>query len=99
MFKQYETTHPSLAKVYSIGQSVQGKELLVLQITSGADKPREMGKPMLKWVAKMHGKEAVGMQLVMFMAKYLLANHGHGGQCVQADQHNGPLANALLPQP
>jgi hypothetical protein len=48
VFKQYETTHPSLAKVYSIGQSVQGKELLVLQITSGADKPREVGKPMLK---------------------------------------------------
>jgi hypothetical protein len=48
VFKQYETTHHSLAKVYSIGQSVQGKELLVLQITSGADKPREVGKPMLK---------------------------------------------------
>ena len=70
----------------------------MLQITSGADKPREVGKPMLKWVAKMHGNEAVGRQLVMFMAKYLLANHGHGGQGVQADQHHGPLAHAL-PQP
>jgi len=75
-FKEYETTHPTLAKSHSIGQSVQGRELLVLQISSGVDKPREVGKPMFKWVANMHGNEAVGRQLVMFMAKYLLVNYG-----------------------
>jgi len=76
VFKEYETTHPTLAKSHSIGQSVQGRELLVLQITNGADKPRKVGKPMFKWVANMHGNEAVGRQLVMFMAKYLLINYG-----------------------
>ena len=31
---------------------------------------------MFKWVANMHGNEAVGRQMVMFMAKYLLVNYG-----------------------
>jgi len=75
-FKRYETSHPTLAKLHSIGQSVQGRELLVLQISNGVDKPRALGKPMFKWVANMHGNEAVGRQLVMFMAKYLISNYG-----------------------
>ena len=31
---------------------------------------------MFKWVANMHGNEAVGRQLVIFMAEYLLTNYG-----------------------
>ena len=31
---------------------------------------------MMKWVANMHGNEAVGRQLVMFMSQYLLENYG-----------------------
>ena len=76
VFTQYETLHPSLAKLHSIGQSVQGRELWVLQITNGANQPRTLRKPMFKWVANMHGNEAVGRQLVMFMAQYLLGNYG-----------------------
>jgi len=76
VFKQYKTSYPTLAKVHSIGNSVQGKQLLVLQISKGVDKTREVGKPMFKWVANMHGNEAVGRQLVMFMAQYLLINYG-----------------------
>ena len=58
VFREYETRHPGLAKLHSIGQSVQGRELLVLQITRGAGgRGREHGKPMFKWVANMHGNE------------------------------------------
>jgi len=75
-FQQYETIYPSLAKLHSVGDSVLGKKLLVLQISEQVDKPRKVGKPMFKWVANMHGNEAVGRQMVMFMAKYLLMNYG-----------------------
>ena len=76
VFREYETRHPDLAKLHSIGQSVQGRELLVLQITRGAAAAREHGKPMFKWVANMHGNEAVGRQMVMFLAQHLLDNYG-----------------------
>jgi len=76
VFKKYESTYPNLAKSHSIGKSVQGRELLVLQISEGVQQPRKLGKPMMKWVANMHGNEAVGRQMVMFMAQYLLENYG-----------------------
>ena len=36
-FHKYETDFPNLCKVYSIGTSVQGRELWVLQITEGVN--------------------------------------------------------------
>merc|ERR1719510_176675 len=62
--------------MHSVGKSVEGRDLLVLQITRGVQKEREMGKPMFKWVANMHGNEALGRQLVMFLSQYLLENFG-----------------------
>ena len=75
-FSQYEASYPDLAKMHSIGKSVQDRDLLVLQITTGVDKARPVGRPMFKWVANMHGNEAVGRQMVMFMSQYLLENYG-----------------------
>ena len=75
-FKRYETQYPGLAKMHSIGKSVENRELLVLQITSEVQQERRLGKPMFKWVANMHGNEAVGRQLVMFMSQHLLENFG-----------------------
>jgi len=75
-FQEYETEYPNLAKLHSIGRSVEGRELYVLQISRGVKSTRELGKPMFKWVANMHGNEVIGRQLVIFMAKYLLMNYG-----------------------
>jgi len=76
LFHDYEEKYTSLAKMHSIGKSVQGRDLLVLEISKNVDKSRQVGKPMFKWVANMHGNEAVGRQLVIFMAQYLLENYG-----------------------
>ena len=75
-FQNYESHYPDLAKMHSVGKSVEGRDLLVLQITRGVREEREMGKPMFKWVANMHGNEAVGRQMVMFLAQHLLDNYG-----------------------
>jgi len=76
VFRGLETKYPNLAKLQSIGKSVENREMYVLQVTNGAGRERVVGKPMFKWVANMHGNEAVGRQLVIFMAEYLLQNFG-----------------------
>ena len=60
---------------YSYG-TINPLIMLTWQVTKDVDKERELGKPMFKWVANMHGNEVVGRELVINMAKYLLTNYG-----------------------
>lgn len=72
---ELETTYPDLVKSYSIGKSVQGRQLLVLQISEDVKTPH-YERPSFKYVANMHGDESIGRQLVIYLAQYLLANYG-----------------------
>ncbi|XP_076629152.1 carboxypeptidase D svr [Colletes latitarsis] len=67
--------YPNLAKVFSIGKSVEGRDLLVLEISENV-KERKLGEPMVKYVANMHGDEAVGRELLVYLSQYLLHNYG-----------------------
>jgi len=49
--------------------------VLFLQISSSVSS-RPLGKPMVKYVANMHGDEAVGRQLMVYLADYLLDQFG-----------------------
>ncbi|XP_011313662.1 carboxypeptidase D-like [Fopius arisanus] len=86
LFNKLEQDYPNLAKVHSIGKSVNQRDLLVLEITKNVREPRELGKPMVKYVANMHGDESVGRQLMIYLAQYLLA-HYHN------DERIGKLVN------
>ncbi|XP_033217593.1 carboxypeptidase D-like isoform X2 [Belonocnema kinseyi] len=68
-------TYPDLAKVHSIGKSVEGRDLLVLEISKNV-RHRDLGEPMVKYVANMHGDESVGRELLIYLAQYLLHNYG-----------------------
>lgn len=70
-----EAMYPDLVRSYSIGKSVQGRQLLVLQITQDVNNPH-YERPSFKYVANMHGDESVGRQLMIYLAEYLLANYG-----------------------
>ena len=41
LFRRLSQENPSLAKLYSIGQSVEGRELYVLRVSSGLDQIEE----------------------------------------------------------
>ncbi|CAK1541831.1 unnamed protein product [Leptosia nina] len=75
LFDSLETTYPDLAKIYSIGKSVEGRRLLVIQISTDI-KNEHSERPSFKFVANMHGDESVGRELVVFLAQYLLYNYG-----------------------
>ncbi|XP_068232085.1 carboxypeptidase D-like [Palaemon carinicauda] len=72
--EELKTSHPHLVDHYSIGKSVQGRDLIVIKI-SGNIQERKECVPMFKYVANMHGDETVGRQLVIFLAEYLVSNY------------------------
>ncbi|XP_061932284.1 carboxypeptidase D-like isoform X2 [Apis cerana] len=75
LFNSLVQKYPNLAKVFSIGKSVEGRNLLVLEISENV-KERKLCEPMVKYVANMHGDEAVGRELLVYLAQYLLYNYG-----------------------
>ena len=68
---------PNLTKLYKLsGTSVEGRHLWVLQISTDVNKRRSgVLKPMVKYIGNIHGNEAVGRELLIHFAKYLLNSY------------------------
>ncbi|XP_045517527.1 carboxypeptidase D-like isoform X2 [Pieris brassicae] len=68
------TRHPSLTALYSIGKSVQGRELWVM-VVSASPYEHMIGKPDVKYVANIHGNEVVGRELLLHLIQYLVTSY------------------------
>ena len=64
--RHVSTIYSNLTALYSIGQSVQGRELWVM-VVSRSPYEHMIGKPNIKYVANMHGNEAVGRELMLHL--------------------------------
>lgn len=67
--------YPQIAKLSSIGRSVDGRELWVMRITKDPN-IEAPGKPKFKYVGNMHGDETVSRQVLVYLVEYLLAEYG-----------------------
>lgn len=75
LLKDFATRFPTLAKLHNIGSSVDNRTLWAIQITDKVNET-EPGEPMFKYVGNMHGNEAVGRQILIYLVQYLLEGYG-----------------------
>ncbi len=70
----WAATYPEITELVSIGQSWQHRELWALKISDNADV--EEFEPEIQWIGGHHGNETIGIEVVYYMAEYLLENYG-----------------------
>ncbi|GFY66267.1 carboxypeptidase D [Trichonephila inaurata madagascariensis] len=75
VLRQLANEYPELTKLYSIGKSVQGRDLWVMLVTNNPDE-EPLLKPNVKYVANMHGNEPVGRELMLHLLSLLLDGYG-----------------------
>ena len=68
-------TYPNLAKLRSIGKSVQQRDLWAIEISDNID-TEKLDKPKFKYVGNMHGNEVISRQILIYLTQYLLENYG-----------------------
>ncbi|XP_055923216.1 carboxypeptidase D [Eupeodes corollae] len=73
-FLKLQKTFPEYAKVHSIGHSLEGRNLMVIQIGKNV-RHRNLLTPMVKYIGNMHGDEAVSREVLIYLAQYLLHNY------------------------
>ncbi|KAL1252552.1 hypothetical protein QQF64_017245 [Cirrhinus molitorella] len=75
LLQRFSQKYAHICSLSSIGQSVEGRELWVMRITTNptTDLP---GKPRFKYVGNIHGDEALSRQLLVYLIEYLLTQYG-----------------------
>jgi len=78
--KQLHQSYPKITKLFSIGKSVEGRELWVMKIS---DNPNiDEFEPEFKYISSMHGDEIVGRELLILFMDDLLKMYKNNNEKV-----------------
>jgi hypothetical protein len=70
----YTEAYPEICRLYTLGQSVEGRELWAMLIS---DNPNdEEDEPEFKYVSTMHGNETLGTEMCLYFIDLLLTEYG-----------------------
>jgi len=75
LLQNISNNFPDLVRLYSIGKSVQGRQLWVVLVTKDPHNDDQLLKPNVKYVANMHGNEVVGRELLLQLLVYLVNSY------------------------
>ncbi|MDP3487375.1 MAG: M14 family zinc carboxypeptidase, partial [Bacillota bacterium] len=75
LLKSYNEEFPILTKLYSIGQTYEGREMWMLEITNSATGCGQ-DKPGYYIDANFHAGEVTGSAVVLYTINHTLANYG-----------------------
>lgn len=73
MMYQFQTDYPDLCEIVSIGQSIEGRELLFARISDNVG--QDEGEPQFMYTGTIHGDETTGYILLLRLIDYLLTNY------------------------
>ncbi len=68
------TDFPNLVRIYNIGQSVQGRSIWVMKITSNPD-VNDPDKPKVRMIGNVHGDEYISMEIMLLLMEYLTSHY------------------------
>jgi len=75
MLEAWAAAYPDIVRLDSAGQSVQGRELWVLNIS---DNPGgEEDEPEFKYISAIHGDEPIGTEMCLYFINLLLTGYGN----------------------
>ena len=95
MMYQFQTDYPELCKVENIGNSANGREILVAKISDNVNE--EDDEPEFLYTAQMHGNEILTYVLMLRFIDYFLSNYGSNAEVTDLinniEIYINPLAN------
>jgi len=92
---QFATDYPDICQVFSIGQTVEGRELLVARISDNIDQQEE--EPQFLYTGQIHGDELATSILLLRLIDELTSAYGANAQITRlvnnVDIWINPMAN------